>query len=152
MIKIYAKTFTSFATPIDMERIVGLTTNIDNIVDKIENFISQCDAYRLTNPDIHMLKFVNLLKETSLIINEDIALLGDAGKNKANMKELNEKIRSKEREGDEIFKYAVKELFKSNDAIHIIKMMDIYNTLEDAMDACKDVANEISNITGKLLA
>ncbi len=148
--KIYIKTATSFMTPIDTERIIGLNKELDNIVDMIEKFISMCNVYELTGIDDYILKFGNLLKDTSIIIQKNVSYLRDAEKNKENIKKLNEEIREKERKGDEIYKAAMKELFKSKDAIHIIKMRDIYDTLEDAMDACRDVADEISDIITKL--
>jgi len=148
--KIYIKTATSFMTPIDTERIIGLNNELDNIVDMIEKFISMCNVYELTGIDSYTLKLGNLLKDTSIIIRKNVSYLRDAEKNKENIKKLNEEIREKEREGDEIYKAAMKELFKSKDAIHIIKMRDVYDTLEDAMDACRSVADEISNIITKL--
>jgi len=148
--KIYIKTASSFMTPIDTERIIGLTKELDEIVDMIEKFVSMCNLYGLTRIDEHTLKFGNLLKETSLIIQKNISYLHNAEKNKENIKKLNEEIREKEREGDEIYKSAIKDLFKSSDAIHIIKMRDVYDTLEDAMDACREVADEISDIITKL--
>ncbi len=148
--KIYIKTATSFMTPIDTERIIGLNKELDNIVDMIEKFISMCNVYELTGIDNYTLKLGNLLKDTSVIIQKNVSYLRDAEKNKENISALNENIRAKEREGDEIFKAAMKELFKSNDAIHIIKMRDVYDTLEDAMDACREVADEISDIITKL--
>ncbi len=148
--KIYIKTATSFMTPIDTERIIGLNKGLDNIVDMIEKFISMCNVYELTSIDGYTLKLGNLLKDTSIIIQKNVSYLRDAEKNKENIKKLNEEIREKEREGDEIYKAAMKELFKSKDAIHIIKMRDVYDTLEDAMDACREVADEISDIITKL--
>ncbi len=148
--KIYIKTATSFMTPIDTERIIGLNKKLDNIVDMIEKFISMCNVYELTGIDGHTLKLGNLLKDTSIIIQKNVSYLRDAEKNKENIKKLNKEIREKEREGDEIYKAAMKELFKSKDAIHIIKMRDVYDTLEDAMDTCREVADEISDIITKL--
>lgn len=148
--KIYIKTATSFMTPIDTERIIGLNKELDNIVDMIEKFVSMCNVYELTDVGSYTLKLGNLLKNTSIIIQKNVSYLRNAEKNKENIKELNEEIREKEREGDEIYKAAMKELFESKDAIHIIKMRDVYDTLEDAMDACREVADEISDIITKL--
>jgi len=148
--KIYAKTVKSFMTPIDTERIIGLAKGLGKIVSKIEVFTTMCKVYGLTDTDDHMLKFGNLLKETSLDIQKNISYLKDAEKKKEDIKNLNEKIWAKEKKGDEIFKVAMKELFKSSDAIRIIKIKDIYDTLEDAMDASEKVADEMSEIVIKL--
>jgi uncharacterized protein len=50
---------------------------------------------------------------------------------------------------DDLYRKAVGELFESNDAIHIIKMKDIYETLETASDRCVDVADVVEDIVLK---
>jgi len=41
------------------------------------------------------------------------------------------------------------ELFESNDAIQIIKLKDIYESLETASDRCVDVADVVEDIVLK---
>ncbi len=41
---------------------------------------------------------------------------------------------------------AIMDLFKTEDAITIIKLKDIYENLEIATDKCEDVANVLSDI------
>lgn len=148
--KIYNKAHRSFMTPIDIEYIVGLTNALDNIVDRIEKFVSMCDVFELKNVDAHMLKFGNLLKEISPIVQEIVSYLRNAEKNKEKIREACNKLMEKEREGDEIYKEATRALFKSSDAVYILKMKEIYKVLEDATDACRSVANEASDIIAKL--
>ena len=47
---------------------------------------------------------------------------------------------------DDVLAHAVTELFKTTDAITIIKLKDIYEHLETATDNCEDVANVLSDI------
>ena len=47
---------------------------------------------------------------------------------------------------DDVLAHAVTELFKTTDAIAIIKFKDIYEHLETATDYCEDVANVLSDI------
>ena len=47
---------------------------------------------------------------------------------------------------DDVLAHAVTDLFKTNDAIMIIKLKDIYEHLETATDYCEDVANVLSDI------
>ena len=42
---------------------------------------------------------------------------------------------------DDLYRTAISELFESNDAIKIIKLKDIYETMETASDRCVDVAD-----------
>ena len=50
---------------------------------------------------------------------------------------------------DELYRDAIKELFTSTDPIHIIKLKDIYETMETASDRCVDVADVIEDIVLK---
>ena len=50
---------------------------------------------------------------------------------------------------DDLYRTAITELFESNDAIHIIKLKDIYETMETASDRCVDVADVIEDIVLK---
>ena len=44
---------------------------------------------------------------------------------------------------------AIAELFKTNNAIEIIKLKEIYETLEGALDRCADVADVAEDIALK---
>jgi hypothetical protein len=50
---------------------------------------------------------------------------------------------------DDLYRTAISELFESNDAINIIKLKDIYETMETASDRCVDVADVIEDIVLK---
>jgi uncharacterized protein Yka (UPF0111/DUF47 family) len=52
-----------------------------------------------------------------------------------------------ENEGDQIFREALAELFKTeHDAIEIIKWKDLHSLIEVALDRCEDVANIVETI------
>ena len=50
---------------------------------------------------------------------------------------------------DDLYKLAMTELFEGNDAIQIIKLKDIYESLETASDRCVDVADVVEDIVLK---
>ena len=50
---------------------------------------------------------------------------------------------------DDLYKLAMSELFEGNDAIQIIKLKDIYESLETASDRCVDVADVVEDIVLK---
>jgi uncharacterized protein Yka (UPF0111/DUF47 family) len=50
---------------------------------------------------------------------------------------------------DDLYKLAMTELFEGTDAIQIIKLKDIYESLETASDRCVDVADVIEDIVLK---
>jgi hypothetical protein len=59
-------------------------------------------------------------------------------------------VNSCENKADDIFHEAIANLFEQNhDPITIIKLKDIFNTLEYAVDKCENVANLLENVVIK---
>jgi len=59
-------------------------------------------------------------------------------------------IKRAEEEGDAAWEAAVMDLFAGNpDPIEVIRWKTLYDQLEDTLDACEDVANELETITVK---
>jgi uncharacterized protein len=59
-------------------------------------------------------------------------------------------IKHAEQEGDAVWEAAVSELFAgSPDPVEVIRWKTLYDQLEDTLDACDDVANELETITVK---
>ena len=55
-----------------------------------------------------------------------------------------------ENEGDDIFRSAMTKLFAyEKDAIEVIKWKEIYEYLENTLDACEDVANIVEGVVMK---
>ena len=59
-------------------------------------------------------------------------------------------IKRAEEEGDVAWEAALTDLFSgSPDPVDVIRWKAIYDQLEDTLDACEDVANELETITVK---
>ena len=55
-----------------------------------------------------------------------------------------------ENDGDQLARQAVAALFRNgDDPLELIKWKDVYGLLENAIDACEDVANVIERIVVK---
>jgi uncharacterized protein Yka (UPF0111/DUF47 family) len=54
-----------------------------------------------------------------------------------------------EQQADTIYRTAIAELFQTSNPIEIIKLKEIYETLEGAVDRCADVADVIEDIALK---
>ena len=54
-----------------------------------------------------------------------------------------------EHDADAIYRTAIAELFESTDPIEIIKVKEIYEILEGALDRCADVADTFEDIALK---
>lgn len=61
-----------------------------------------------------------------------------------------QQIKQAEEEGDAVWETAVTELFAGRpDPVDVIRWKALYDQLEDTLDACDDVANELETITVK---
>lgn len=54
-----------------------------------------------------------------------------------------------EHQGDTIYRIAIAELFETNNPVEIIKLKEIYETLEGALDRCAAVADVFEDIALK---
>ncbi len=139
----------SFITPIDREDIHAIAKEMDNITDAIE---STAHRFRMFN--------VNSIKEdakkvASLIVQCTKELTGvmEEMKNMKTSNELEKKIievNRIENVGDEIYRDAIAQLFVAEkDAIEVVKWKEIYEYLENTLDACEDVANLVEGVVMK---
>lgn len=139
----------AFITPIDREDIFLLAKEIDNIVDSIEAtahrfiMLNVCE----TTPQAEELaKMINdSAKQLVLVMHELRKLKHIAVDNKTIIE-----INNIEDAGDKIYRKAVKELYSgAYDALTVIKWREIYDHLEDTLDAFEDVANIVEGIAMK---
>lgn len=139
----------SFITPIDREDIYEIAKEIDNITDAIE-----ATAHRLRMFNVKTIP-EDAKKMASLIVlctKELKDLMGEL-KNMKTSKILPQKIievNRIENEGDDLYRLAIAHLFANGmDTIHVIKWKEIYEFLENTLDACEDVANIIDGVVMK---
>ncbi len=142
--KILALLNKSFVTPIDREDIFLIAKELDNITDDIE---STAHRFRMLNVKVvreEAKKLGDLLIQCTRelrVVMVDLKDMKNFGKCTALRKKIIE-INRIENEGDEIFRNAITALFDSEkNPIEVIKWKEILEYLENALDACEDVAN-----------
>jgi len=136
----------TFITPIDREDIQDLTSLLDKITKKISKACFNMRVYRIKGANKNMQAQADILvKATEELINI-VAMLQKI----ANIKEaseMNQTIKALESEGDDILYKALDDLYSGKyDAIDIIKFRDIYKDIENALDNCCSVADEIVSV------
>jgi len=62
---------------------------------------------------------------------------------------IQHKIHELENKGDNIQRNAIADVFRSKDAIQVIKWKEIIETLENAIDKCEDVSDIIDGVRMK---
>ncbi|HEX9678176.1 DUF47 domain-containing protein [Nitrososphaera sp.] len=138
----------TFVTPLDKEDISALTGEIDQIIDYTDRFIGTLILFDIKEPTVYMKELAKMLLSSS----QEIYFLVKKLRGFKNSNELIEhchNISQYEHEADVIFRTAIADLFKTNDAIHIIKMKEVYEILEGAHDRCADVADVFEDIALK---
>lgn len=137
----------TFITPLDKEDISELTSSIDQVLDGIYGTSDKLVLFNIQKPTPHMQEFVTLLTTATQEISNAVTELH---KGKREKLLLHSKAISKcEHDGDSVYRMAIANLFEKNDAIEILKMKEIYETLENTLDRSRDVADVIEDVALK---
>lgn len=138
----------TFVTPLDREDISSLTGVVDEILDYTDGTAERFVLFKIRKPTLYMLELSKILLSASQEIHLLMGRLRGF-KNSADLIEHCRNISKYEHEADTIYRIAIAELFETNDPIEIIKLKEIYETLEGALDRCADVADVFEDIALK---
>jgi predicted phosphate transport protein (TIGR00153 family) len=138
---------TQYLTPYDRDDIYMLATEIDDVVDYLEEASDLLGLYGVDGPTRHAF-------EQCEIIVKAVEQLSIACANLRSMKGVQEalvELKSLEDQGDRILREALASLFRGDriDPLIVIRWKDIYEALERAHDASETAANVIANIVVK---
>jgi uncharacterized protein len=138
----------SFITPIDREDMHALCDNIDDVVDLIWSCAERLSLFRLTEATPEAIEIAKELLVTAEMMSKAIVALRD--KKYSFVQEYCIEINSLENRIDRLYRTALGKLFDEvKDPIFLIKWKEIYEFLENASDACEDVANVLEGIVLK---
>jgi uncharacterized protein len=137
---------TTFVTPLDREDIYGLATQLDDVVDEIEETADFMGLYRIEAPMDQALELSEVLVKSCEVLYTALQELRD-------FKDLEKywiEIHRLENDGDRIYRDAVASLFADRiDPMVVIRWRDIFLRLERAIDATETSANIIESIVIK---
>jgi uncharacterized protein len=137
---------TTFVTPIDGGDIYGLATQLDDIVDYIEETADFMGLYRIEAPMEQSLAMADVLVKSC-------DQLAAALENLSGFKGLDQywiEIHRLENEGDRLYRDAVASLFANGiDPMVVIRWRDIFLRLERAVDATETAAHILEGIVIK---
>ena len=136
-----------FVPPYDREDLVELAFAIDEVPDRIENASELLGLYGIEMPTRQSLELCAFLVRATT---ELAALLARLEGLRGSAEEIGA-IKAIEDETDDVARAARAGLFKDDriDPMIVIRWKDIYEALEDAVDACDTAANRIGNILVK---
>jgi predicted phosphate transport protein (TIGR00153 family) len=145
--KIIQKLHRSFITPIDHEDISKLASLYDDVLDLIDATANRIFLFKIEKPNEVIKEFTDIIvrqvKEVSALTKQI---------RKINQTEIERKfkaIHSLENEADDLYDFAIVELFKEKDPIKIMIMKDIYEFLEQITDKCEDICLVIQDVVIK---
>jgi uncharacterized protein len=136
----------TFVTPLDGEDIYGLATQLDDIVDYIEETADFLGLYGIEAPMQQALEMADVMVSAC----EQLAA---ALENLRGFKDLDRywiEIHRLENEGDRLYRDAVASLFANGiDPMVVIRWKDIFTVLERAVDATETAAHTLEGIVIK---
>lgn len=139
----------TFITPIDREDILHLMSSMDDIIDNIEAAFDCTIVYRVKAPTPELKEMANILLEGARKVALLVKGLRDLSQGEA-LKDYCREIHSIEHDGDVVLRSALVKLFdEEEDTRLLIKLKEIYEHLEDAIDSCQKVANITEGIVLK---
>jgi uncharacterized protein len=136
-----------FQTPYDRDDLITLAFAVDDVADAGENAAELLGLYGVETPTRQSLELCGLLVEAST---ELARLLRDL-KDRRGASQRVVAIKEIEDRGDDVARAARASLFKDDriDPVIVIRWKDIYEALEDAIDACETAASRVGNVLVK---
>ena len=142
---IYEHLNRTFITPLDPEEISRLASTLDDVLDCIDGVTEKMLYYHIENTDAHMIELSKLILMSTIEIESAVKAIRSL-KDPRYIEERCIEVNRLENLADDVLALAITDLFKTSDAIAVIKLKDIYEQLETATDHCEDVANVLSDI------
>jgi uncharacterized protein len=137
---------TQYITPFDREDIYGLAKVIDDVVDHIEHASDLLGLYQVESRMEQSVEQCRVIVEMAEHLSGALAELRQLRRVEQHIVE----VKRLEDEGDQIERSAIAALFREDvDPLTVIRWKDIFESLEDAVDACETAADLVGNIVVK---
>jgi len=144
--EIVKKVNSTFVTPFDREDIYALGSGLDDVMDSMDEVVDQIFVYGVNTLPPELSDQVTVLQRCA-------ELTAAAMPKLRSMKELSEywiEINRLENQGDKNHRRILAKLFSGEyDAMEVLKLKDIVESLEDAIDGFEKVANTVEQIAVK---
>jgi len=136
----------TFVTPIDREDILELASALDDIVDLTEEVADYLGLYKVEAPMEQAQRLAHILMQACRQITEAMPRMRDF----KDISHYTVEIHRLENEGDRVVREAIASLFDTGiDPMVVIRWKDLFERLEEAIDATERVANTLQGIVIK---
>jgi predicted phosphate transport protein (TIGR00153 family) len=136
----------TFVTPIDREDILELASALDDVADFTEEVADYLGLYKIEAPMDQSQRLAEILVYATRQIAEAMPRLRDF----RDISHFTIEIHRLENDGDRVTREAMAALFDHGiDPMTVIRWKDIYERLENAIDATEQIANVLESIVIK---
>lgn len=136
-----------FILPLDKEDISELTESLDDVIDNLEQVANRIKIYKISRSNGALERFSNLILQAAEQIHQGILLIRERKIGSVDYAICYKKLHDLENEGDQLHRKVLEELFDEGpsdfnvkDPLSVIKWKEIFQTLEDTLDRCEDIA------------
>lgn len=136
----------AFITPIDREDILMLAQSIDCVTDAVEDV--GVSFYMLNIPRLRddVVPILELVVKSCYELKTAVDEFRTFRKSKKIFEHLL-LVNNLEEEGDRFYQAAVRKLFSGeSSALEVVKWREVYRKMENCLDACEDVADNIEGV------
>jgi predicted phosphate transport protein (TIGR00153 family) len=145
--ELFTKLTHAFITPIDRDVMGDMMRGIDDITDNIEEAAQLFITYNIQEIRPDAIQMVEKINECLGALVEAMVEFRHYKKSKK-LTDLIIEVNKIESEGDKLHTTAIFKLVREPiEPLTIILWKDIYNTLENVLDSCEDVADYMENIS-----
>ncbi|HEU5299580.1 MAG TPA: DUF47 family protein [bacterium] len=136
----------TFVAPLDREDIFDLAKQLDDVIDWIEASASRIAVYRVRQITPEARELAHIITHACQAIVEAVGNLRRLDRVTGQLHEINRL----ENLADHVQRDAMAKLFaEDGNPIEVIKLKEIYETLEEATDQCEHVAHVLESIHAK---
>lgn len=136
----------TFVTPFDREDIYALASGLDDVMDHMEEAVDLILLYEVESLPAEFAQQVEVIRQCADLTAETMPSL-------KSMKDLDEywiEINRLENSADKTYRRTLTKLFGGEyEALEVLKLKDIVDSLEAAVDAFESVANTVEQIAVK---
>jgi predicted phosphate transport protein (TIGR00153 family) len=140
----------SFITPFDRDDIQSIAIDLDDILDYLEGAAQYLVLFELHDSPDELRQFADILVAMIQQIDSATGLMWDLA-NEKQIREIVVRVSELENQADLLHNTVVADLFKSTgrNPLEIMKWREVYSSLEEAADACRDFSNIVANVVVK---
>ena len=133
----------TFVTPIEREDIVELATALDDVLDFAEEVADFMGLYKIEAPMEQGQRLAHILLQATRQISEAMPMLRNFG----DLNPHTSEVHRLENDGDRVVREAMASLFDTGiDPMVVIRWKDIFERLEEAIDAAETVADVLESV------